>query len=100
MTFEQFEEWYVLFDDQDKHPVTGESMGGHYVVFSVADRETARREACRRFGDQWAALLPKVETDAAGGPGGEPLDDKLWGGATEGAHLLEAMFGPTYAGRR
>jgi hypothetical protein len=98
---EQLEEWYIVFDDHDLHPMTGESMGGRYIILN-GDQDTARREACRRFGNQWAAQLPRAETDAAGGFAYEPLEpDGLWGGAFgEQSVENERTFGPHYAGRR
>lgn len=96
---EQLEDWYVVFDDTDLHPTTGESMGGQYVTLTVPDRETARREACRRFGNCWAALIPVA--DAGADFGYEPLPDKLWSGAFgDQALQFEQTFGPYYAGRR
>jgi hypothetical protein len=97
---DQLPEWYVVFDDEDKHPTTGEPMGGGHIILN-GDRDTARREACRRFGDQWAALLSRAETDAAGTIGSDPHPDGLWAGAFgEQAVLFERTFGPTYNGRR
>jgi hypothetical protein len=97
---EQLEDWYLIFDDQDMHPVIGESMGGRYVALTVPDQETARREACRRFGDQWAALVPVA--DAGPDFAHVPLEpDGLWSGAFGDQALgFERTFGSHYAGRR
>lgn len=100
-TGEQLEEWFVVFDEQDLHPVTGESMGGCYLPMECPDRDAVRREACRRFGDQWATLV--LAADARNDPtfAHELLHEYLATGAFGEQGLdFERTFGPTYDGRR
>lgn len=94
---EQLEEWYTVFSAEDTHPVTGESMSGMYVTMHCINRETARRESCRRFGDQWTALIlgqDIVDREYRLAP------DRLCIGAFGDQALeFERMFGSTYNGR-
>ncbi len=70
--------WFVLFDEADTSPLTGESMGGCYAQLK-GDRDSARREACRRYANHWAQLVAASDAAALGR---QPLQDRLAAGAT------------------